>query len=213
MHDADSHANMDPRALPDPPPRWREFLTDGTDLEVVHRLSDGDPFSMRVRVHGFISLHGFFINPEALFLRGISRLAYEAPSLDPDTSFHLWCDHVLETACHELLQEQLEEELRHVPSAVASDGDFYRSFADLMQIEPELGRYACMRINRLPRRGRQAFAAIGLAGMSIEEFAQIEGCSLAEGRDVFKSSIKTVLDALDDRRRGPSSQEGDSHVD
>lgn len=213
MYESDSHASMPPGALPDPPPNWREFLTDGTGPEVVHRLIDGDPFSMRVRIHDFISREGFFVNPEALFLRGATRLAVEARSLDAGTEFPLWCSHVIETACHELLEEQFEEELRHVPNGASKDGEFYRALAALFSVEPELGRYTCMRLNRLNRRGRQAVAAIGLAGVSIEEFARLEGCSVDEGRHAFKTSLKTVLDAVNGRRNQLFGPGRDNDVD
>lgn len=198
---------------PEPPTQWRELFEGGTGEEIMARLLDGDPLSIRARAAGYIVRTGFLVNPEALALRSLARLAFDARTLEPSTGFEVWCDHAIETSCHELIEDQLTEELNFVPNCSSKEGPFYANLAGLLAIESELGRTVALAVNRLSRRGRQAVATVGLAGESIETFATLEQVPLDVARTAFEEAIAQVLTSVQSRRSRIDSEGRPRHDD
>ena len=173
--DPETTATADPGPVT-PAPRRRaavRALLRGRPIEVLERLSKGDPLRLRSRVRRHLARRWLLLDEERVLLAVWARCARHAAGFGR-RGLERWLDEQVRMTLDELVSRPVES---HGPEvAPARLGHLAR---ELGLVGQDLGP-ALARFNRLPDATRRCFFRVALQGHSLEAEVYAGGPSLVE---------------------------------
>ncbi|MBI5434547.1 MAG: hypothetical protein HZA52_17080 [Planctomycetes bacterium] len=194
-----------PGASPDDP--RIELLRDGSPREILARLAEGDPLGIRRLAAELVARGAWLIDAERLSHRALARIAFEARRRAPNVALDPWLELQLETAAHELNEEQREELFARRPIETSPDVEFYRTLADAMQVDIGLVRVVCVRANRLPEDRRRVFHALAVRRLSVDDCVRAGLGSERRVLELFAQATLAITATLEQFKDGRSEGE------
>lgn len=177
-----------------------EVLGHDRPLEVLRRLSDGDPLGVHGAAETRLIERALLLDLPRLTLRAMARAAVRAPGYLGRPELEHWIGARVDEAISDLLREDREEERRGVPPREPWDNR-YAFLSEAMGVDPALARRLCILLNDLEDRPRHAFFHMVVLKKSLRRY-------VAEGYgppDRVRESLRVALASLS--RQEPTGQD------
>jgi hypothetical protein len=183
---------------PTTPKKWRELFDAWDSRELLARLAEGDPLSLRTRVLRTCREHALILHADRLLLRSLALCAFKGQLYTGSPPLEKWCDGVVHRAARDLLHEDLEFEVGG-ELLLRADEVLYRLFSELFGIEPSLSRRASVRFHQAPEKARRIVWRGVLEGRGLDETAKLEGITTREAETHIRTTVAAMAEdrALD----------------
>jgi PAS domain-containing protein len=177
---------------PTAPQRWQELFDVWDSRELLGRLVDGDPLSLRPRVLRMCREHALLMHADRLLMRALALCAFKGQLYTGSPPIEKWCDSVVQRAARDLLHEDLEREVGG-ELLLREDEVLFRLFVELFGVEPPLSRRASVRFHQAPLNARRVVWRITLEGRPIDAVAGLEGITQQEAEGHLRSVLESLI--------------------
>ena len=184
-----------------------DILRGKSPREILERLIDGDPLEIEPRCRERLDTLAFLVDLSRTHLRAVARVAHAATRWRGTPPFREWLQERIDFSIRELVTEDREEERAGMLPSEPLDPR-YGFVSDVLGIEPELGRRACLAFNSLPDRVRCSYYAVAVLGSTVNDRVA-EGYGPPERvRADIKMALQAISRAIGRPRRGPEEWHG-----
>lgn len=171
--------------------RWTALFAGGSAREILSRIVQGDPLSLRDQVARRMRDAAYLLDADRVHLRSLARCARAAVRYRGRPELCEWLAAIVDESMDELVREDQEAARSSTPDVGAHPGAFC-ALARPLGLEPEAMRSACVLFNRLPMPERRAFFDLVIEGRSLDSVAHDSG----EGATEIARRARRALDVL-----------------
>lgn len=144
-----------------------DVLRGNSTMEVLEKVFEGDRLGLRERGRELLKSRAFLIDPERLFPCTAARVAHAAMDYRGTPPLADWLEGCILAAIRDVLRQDLQDELDHVPAQDPCDPN-QKHLAGLLGMELPLARRALVIFHHFPTATRRTFQAIGFEGKSLK---------------------------------------------
>lgn len=148
-----------------------EILQLAEPRDILIRLTEEDPFEVRPKIAQHLRERALVLPSMRLALMTMARMSIAATSYDGTIPIGDWVDAAIEASTESMADEQREEERRGLPVPESRDVAFYEELADMFGCPLLDARMACVVLNGMSMRHREAFRAVVIEGLAPIEAA------------------------------------------
>lgn len=191
--DGDLLRDGDPTAAAQgaPTARWQALFAGGSPREILSRIVQGDPLSLREHVARRLRADAYLVDADRVHLRCLARCARRAVRYHGRPELAAWLETIVIESIEELHREDQESALGS-SDAEATHGGAFSALARPLGLDPRAMRSACVVFNRMSAPERRAFFDLVIRGRSLDELARESGESATE----IARRARRALDAL-----------------
>lgn len=186
------------------PADWKDHLSARSPEGILDRIVDGDPLGLRRLVGEVIRKERRLADPDRVQLRAIACIAHRATSgASPDSP--RW----VEDRVREALAGVLAAERQRL-GAVEPPGpkEAWSVLAGPLGLDPAGLQRACSALNHCASEDREAFFALVIDGLDLEEASACAGVTAVEFAKRARRAIHVALDAAFNNGSNSASNSG-----
>ena len=181
-------------------------LLDGTEIEVLQRLAEGDPLGLRDVAMSRLREEGYLLNPDRVLARLTASVVRDAHKLTDVRKLRKWMYRATPKLMRDLMREDHEASRDGITEGQRVDEN-HGWLATMLRIEPELARSVAVAFNHLPKTLRTAFFEVVLLRTPTHSYAESTGVSVGEVEERVRLATLAISRATAPGAEGTQGEE------